>query len=204
MTTSLDRTTPTAKVDAIVDTLVLAFSVDPLARWVYPKPQQYLTYFPEFVRLLGRNAFEAGTARSNVGETGAALWLAPGSHPDEMALEAQLQRTVAFADQPAAFALFEQMGRYHPQESHWYLAFLGVDPKHQRQGYGSALMEPVLRECDRDHTLAYLESSSPESVRLYERHGFKPLGTIQVDNSPLIIPMVRHPQLEGKVINSHV
>lgn len=202
MSTSLDRMTPTANVDAIVNTLVLAFSADPLARWIYPQAQQYLNCFPEFIRLFGCHAFKIGTARSNTAGTGAAIWLAPGNHPDEVALEALLQRTVDLEDQPESFALFEQMGRHHPPEPHWYLAFLGVDPKHQRQGYGSALIEPVLGKCDRNHTLAYLESSSLESVSLYERHGFNPLGTIQVGDSPPVVPMVRYPQSEGKMTNS--
>jgi hypothetical protein len=38
---------------------------------------------------------------------------------------------------------------------------------------------------------AYLESSNPANVPLYERHGFRALGTIQAGSSPTIFPMLR-------------
>lgn len=60
----------------------------------------------------------------------------------------------------------EQMGRYHPQERHWYLPFIGVDPLHQGKGYGAALMQHALIPCDRDHTLAYRIVQSKEHSAL--------------------------------------
>ena len=52
-------------------------------------------------------------------------------------------------------------------------------------------MEHALIACDRDHAPAYLESSNPKNIPLYERHGFIVLGTIQVGTSPPIVPMLR-------------
>jgi hypothetical protein len=57
----------------------------------------------------------------------------------------------------------------------------GVDATHPNPG-------------DRDHMLAYLESSNPKNIPLYERHGFELLGTIQVGTSPPIFPMLRTPR----------
>jgi GNAT superfamily N-acetyltransferase len=109
-------------------------------------------------------------------------------------LIALLQRTVAAREQADLFAVFEQMGRYHPSEPHWYLPLIGVDPPHQGKGYGSALLQRTLLPCDRDQTLAYLESTNPKNIPLYERHGFELLGTIQVGEAPPIFPMLRKPQ----------
>jgi ribosomal protein S18 acetylase RimI-like enzyme len=86
------------------------------------------------------------------------------------------------------------MGRYHPREPHWFLPFIGVDPVQQGKGHASALMRHALVSCDRDRTLAYLESSNPKNIPLYERHGFELLGTIQVGGSPPIFPMLRKPR----------
>jgi hypothetical protein len=49
----------------------------------------------------------------------------------------------------------------------------------------------ALERCDRDHVAAYLESSNPRNIPLYQRHGFAVLGTIQVGSSPPIVPRLR-------------
>jgi ribosomal protein S18 acetylase RimI-like enzyme len=86
------------------------------------------------------------------------------------------------------------MSSYHPSEPHWYLPLIGVDPTLRGKGYGSSLMEHALIQCDHDKKPAYLESSNPKNMTLYERHGFELLGTIQVEASPPICPMVRKPR----------
>jgi ribosomal protein S18 acetylase RimI-like enzyme len=61
----------------------------------------------------------------------------------------------------------------------------------QGRRYGSALLQHILLQCNRDHAPAYLESTNPANIRLYERHGFEVLDTIQVGSSPPIFPMLR-------------
>ena len=56
------------------------------------------------------------------------------------------------------------MSSYHPSEPHWYLPLIGVDPALHGKGYGSALMEYALIQCDRDQKVAYLESSNPKKI----------------------------------------
>jgi ribosomal protein S18 acetylase RimI-like enzyme len=192
-----DTTTSTATVTAPADAeraiavIVLAFSADPAARWTYPDARSYLTHFPAIVRAFGGKAFAHGTGCHASAFAGAALWLPPGIQPDGDALAAALRGSVAPERQAAVFGVFEQMGRYHPHEPHWYLPLIGVDPIHQRRGHGSALLQHALRQCDRDHTLAYLESTNPANVPLYERHGFRVLATVQIGSSPPIVPMLR-------------
>jgi GNAT superfamily N-acetyltransferase len=62
------------------------------------------------------------------------------------------------------------------------------------QPIGSALLRHVLTACDRQQVLAYLEATNPQNVPSYERHGFEALGSIQVLDSPPVIPMVRKPR----------
>jgi ribosomal protein S18 acetylase RimI-like enzyme len=175
----------------LVAAIVLAFSADPAARWTYPAPENYLKHFPDLGRIFGSKAFECGTAHFIGDVQAAALWLPPGVQPDEEALMAHFQRTVREQDQDTLFAVFEQMGHYHPDEPHWYLPLIGVDPAQQGKGYGSALLAHALRLCDEDGAPAYLESTNPKNIPLYRRHGFEVLGTIQVGSSPPITPMLR-------------
>lgn len=177
----------------VADVLTLAFSTDPAARWSWPDPRTYLAHFPRFVRAFGGQAFLRGTAHFIEGYKGAALWLPPGAEPDEAALGALMQDSVDQHALQDASELIERMAGYHPTEPHWYLPLIGIDPAHQGKGLGSALMRHALAECDREGSLAYLESSSPANVPLYQRHGFELLGTIQVGGSPEIFPMLRRP-----------
>jgi ribosomal protein S18 acetylase RimI-like enzyme len=194
MTASSIKTATGSDEASTIDVVLLAFSTDPAARWTWPDPKQYLTHFPTFVRALGGKAFAHASAYYVDGYAGAALWLPPEVGPDEDALMTLLQRTGSREAQADAVALFEQMGRYHPREPHWYLPFIGVDPLHRGKGYGAALMRHAAIPCDRDGALAYLESSNPKNIPLYQRHGFELLGTIQVGTSPPIFPMLRKPR----------
>lgn len=188
------QTAGTSDQPRLIATMSLAFSSDPAVRWMYPEPESYLEYFPQFVTAFGGRAFECETAHVIGDVQAAALWLPPGVQPDERALMKLFECTVPEQNQEVLFAIFEQMGNYHPHEPHWYLPLIGVDPVQQRRGYGSMLLKYALKACDRDSIPAYLESSNPENIPLYQRHGFEVLGTIQVGTSPPVTPMLRHPQ----------
>ncbi|PSN05840.1 GNAT family N-acetyltransferase [filamentous cyanobacterium CCT1] len=174
--------------------LVLAFVDDPMMRWMYPDSHQYLTHFPGFVRAFGGRAFEQQTVYAASGHAGAAFWLPPGVEVDEQALIELFQRSVSEALLGDLFAVLEQMDHYHIHQPHWYLSLLAVEPVHQRRGYGSALMHEILARCDRNHLPAYVESSKPDNIPFYQRHGFELLGTIQAGTSPPLFPMLRPPQ----------
>lgn len=175
----------------VIYTLISAFADDPAVRWMYPDQQQFRRYFPAFVKAFGGEALACGTAVVSGDHAGAALWLAPGITPDEEALAALLQQSLANREKEDAFALFDEMAHYHPEEPHWYLPLIGVLPTEQGRGHGSALLRYALRRCDEAGLPAYLESTSPRSVPLYRRHGFEVTGEIRVGRCPPIFPMVR-------------
>ncbi len=175
----------------VISVLTLAFSSDPMARWSQPDPRLYLANFPKLAAAFGGAAFEKGSAYFTDGYAGAALWLPPGVHPDEKTLVALVEEFAPANILPDLFGVFEQMEKYHPTEPHWYLPLIGVDPSQQGKGIGSALMKHALETIDRDHLPAYLESSNPKNISLYERHGFEVTGEIQVGSSPPMRPMYR-------------
>jgi len=185
------RTTSAAEAEQAVAAIVLAFGMDPVARWSFDDPARYLASFPDIVRAFGGKAFELGTAFHVEGFAGAALWLPPGVGPDEEALIAIMERSTPEDRQPEVFAVFDQMGSYHPDEPHWYLPLIGVDPVHRHKGHGAALLQHALARCDSDNVPAYLESTNPANIPLYERQGFKVLGRIQAGSSPELVSMLR-------------
>lgn len=187
----------TAKpVDAprVLDTLTLAFASDPPNRWLFPDAHDYVRNFPKFVQGLGGAAFANGTAFMTSDCSGAILWLAPNVGPDEEALSRLIKEDVAPDKQADLAAAIDEMGRYHPQEPHWYLPFIGVDPARQGAGIGAALLRPILARCDEASLPAYLESSNPRNRPLYQRHGFEVLGEIKAGSCPPVTPMFRKPR----------
>ncbi|MBA4109007.1 MAG: GNAT family N-acetyltransferase [Leptothrix sp. (in: Bacteria)] len=188
------RTATAADEAAVISALVLAFSTDPAVRWTWPDPQQYLRNFPPFVKAFGGRAFALGSAHVAPDFAGAALWLPPGAEMDDEGVTDIVESTVSPQAENDVFPLLEQMGLHHPKEPHWYLPLIGVDPARQNQGHGAALMKHAMTACDRDGQLAYLESTNPRNVPLYERHGFEMLARLQVGSSPPIFPMLRRPR----------
>jgi ribosomal protein S18 acetylase RimI-like enzyme len=178
----------------LIETLGEAFAEDPAVRWTYPSDAAFRRHFPGFARALGGRAIAGGTAYCDANLNGAALWLAPGVEPDEGTLVAHFQNTATDVDQDTLFAVFEAMGGHHPKEPHWYLPLVGVRPAAQGRGLGSALLAPVTHICDRDRVPAYLESSNPRNIPLYERHGFEILARIKIGACPPITPMLRRPR----------
>jgi ribosomal protein S18 acetylase RimI-like enzyme len=179
---------------AVIDVVTLAFAADPLTRWAIPNPADYLAAMPTIVDAFGGNGLTHGTTFLIDGYPGAAMWLPPGVAPDVDRMMLIIDRYVHGQVKEEFLGVFEQMGAYHPHETHWYLPLIGVDPAKQGRGYGAALMRHAAQRFDRDGVVAYLESSNPRNISLYERHGFEVLGTIRVGSSPPVTPMLRRPR----------
>ena len=194
MTTSDVRSATESERQAVIDVITLAFGTDPMARWSFPTPATYLSVMPDVVQAFGGAAFAHGTAHVVEGGFAAALWLPPGVHPDGDRLAELIERHTPPEQRDDMKQVFDQMGSYHPDEPCWYLPVIGVDPVRQGRGHGGALLRHALERCDRDRMPAYLESSNPRNVPLYERHGFESIGKIQAGSSPTVIPMLRRPR----------
>jgi ribosomal protein S18 acetylase RimI-like enzyme len=192
------RTATAADTDKVLNTMTLAFAADPSIRWWWRPASQYLDVFPKFAWTLGERGFDHGTIHVTKHMEAAAMWLPPGVEADPekvAALDKNLPGPAGVADIEAiSEELRVVMEGYHPKEPHWYLWLLGVDPRCQGKGYGSALLKHMLERIDADHAIAYLESSTPKNVALYERHGFEQIGLIQIRDLPPITPMLRRPR----------
>jgi ribosomal protein S18 acetylase RimI-like enzyme len=152
-----------------------------------------LAHAPTFFNAYGGRAFEHDSAWTDEAFLGGALWLPPGAHPDDQELERVATTTIAAEKQGHLFAALEELGGYHPGEPHWFLPLIAVDPISQGRGIGSQLMKHAVAKCDETGTRAYLESSNPRNISLYERHGFKVIGEVRSGDCPVFTPMLREP-----------
>ena len=108
MTTRDVQVATVAERDAVFAILTLAFSCDPASRWTWAEPKTYLEAFPHFANAFGGAAFSKGSAL-RVGSAGAALWLPPGTGPDEAALNDLMMRTADAATAVDGPHLMQQM-----------------------------------------------------------------------------------------------
>jgi hypothetical protein len=69
------RTVTAGDEAAAIDTIVLAFAADPVARWTWPQSHQYLAGMPRLVCAFAGNSFAHSGACCTEQLTGAALWL---------------------------------------------------------------------------------------------------------------------------------
>jgi GNAT superfamily N-acetyltransferase len=174
-----------------------AFENDPVMNWVIPHTGLYTGFF----RMLADKLFlQHQLVYRDAHNRGAAMWLPPGiRHGIPMcATQLALVARLVLHSGPGILRHLEQvqevMNRHHPREPHYYLQSIGTRRDCQGQGIGSLLLKWGTRECDTNGMPAYLESSSPRNVPLYERHGFRvlarePLGK---DGPPLFF-MWREP-----------
>jgi GNAT superfamily N-acetyltransferase len=174
-----------------ISTIVLGFAADPMVRLTWPDPSEYLRVMPRFVKAFGGRAFEHGTAYITEGARAAALWLPPGVEPDEAAMGAVLEGALRPEIAGDVGTILKGMAEHHPREPHWYLPLVAADPNWIGQGLGALLMKHALRRCDEEGVAAYLESTNPRNLSLYERHGFRIMGKIQSGSSPVMTPMLR-------------
>ncbi len=156
----------------------------------FPDSARYFAVASNFIDAFGGRAVEHGGADKIAGFAAVALRLPPGVAPDGEAMGAIIGAHTPAEKMEDGGALFEQMNRFDAKDAHWYLPSIGTDPVHQGQGYGSALIAHALHRCDGQGLPAYLESSNPRNVPLYERHGFKVIGEIQSGSWPTPYPML--------------
>lgn len=179
-----------AERERAINSLLMGFSADPFGRWFSPEANEYLKSAPSFDAFSGR-AIDHGTGYATKNFEGVAMWLPPGIEPDEDRFIEEMQKTVAEELHENVFAVFEAMEDYHPGEPCWYLPMIAVDPFYRGQGIGSQLMKHALQRIDEEGLPAYLESSNPQNISLYERFGFEIMGKIEIGSAPPIHPMLR-------------
>lgn len=184
--------------ESLARSLADAFLDDPVSAWTIP-PERLrrpvlIRFFREFLRQHERH----DTVWCDDALGGAAIWAPPGKTKmgviDSIALVSRVAHPRLVARGPLLALGALSVERLQPKSGgFFYLAALGVDPSRQGEGVGSRLIRPVLDICDEDRVGAYLESSKPENVDFYVRHGFRVVGEKRLPRGPLLPLMYREP-----------
>jgi predicted N-acetyltransferase YhbS len=90
------------------------------------------------------------------------------------------------AEEHARLDRFETAAsRMHPDERHWYLGIVGVDPSVRGRGHGRAVIRPGLDAADRDQLEVSLETVR-RNLPFYERLGFRTAGNADLPDGPTL------------------
>ena len=166
------------RLGAACATLARAFQDDPAWAWVLPDARRRATLLPWLFRI-GFEITEAEVWTTPDEVLGCARWLPPGPphvHPGTM-LRALVATPLRLREATPRFLAYgravETMRAEIVPEPHWYLAGIGVDPAHQRQGIGAALLRPGIDASDRTGHPCALLTNAARNLPFYEQSGFE-------------------------------
>ena len=172
-----------------VNLLLLAFSNDPFQRYLMPDPSTYLRNSAIWFNNAASQSISLNAMMGTDDYSGIALWFPPNHTIEYEVLDATLKELPSDSQQDI-FQYFREFDENKPKDV-WYLEYLGVDPFKQSMGLGSALLKSSLEKIDLLHEPAYLESSNPRNMSLYERNGFQTVKKFQFGAGPPIHTMYR-------------
>jgi ribosomal protein S18 acetylase RimI-like enzyme len=193
------RRASAADIPALTEMLARAFEDDPVSEWASPPPGPRMRMLERFHGARLRHFLPHGEVWMTLGGEAAALWAPPGewhSSPREnLELTRGMLTPSLLTRAPRVARGLLGVEKAHPAEPpHWYLSTLGTNPAAQGRGFGTAVLMPVLEQCDRDGVAAYLESSKRANVDYYARFGFRVTETLRLPSGPEVWLMWREPR----------
>ena len=172
-----------------VNILLLAFSGDPFQRYLMPDPAIYLQNSTIWFNNAVSQSISIQALLGTEDHSGVAVWFPPEHVFQFEALEGTY-KDFSSSIQKNIFQYFGEFEKNKPKDA-WYLEYLGVDPRCHSLGLGSLILKNSLSKIDDLHQPAYLESSNPRNMSLYERHGFETVNKFQFGDGPPIHTMFR-------------
>lgn len=181
------------------EVMARGFDDDPIWMWVCQDAARRRAHVGSLFSQLIRPHVATGHAYTTATEDGVAVWSPPGEWKGTFGRTVRCTipaiRSIGLTSVFSRLNVLAYLEKIHPTEPHWYLEFLATDPVMQGKGVGTAVLQPILDECDRTGMPAFLESSKESNLGYYTRFGFEV--TKQVDfkgDCPSMWQMWRDPQ----------
>ncbi len=165
--------------------LTMAFNEDPFINWLVKqdtsRQARTTTLFEMFIRHF---AIEYGHVYTTDEKNTAVLWVPPkkfdSSILKQLTVLPTLMKVIGMNHLVNRLIGANNIEKYHINEPHYYLMFIGIDPELKGKGIGTMLINHVLDNCDSERIPAYLEATREDLVDYYKRFGFQLKEVIQV------------------------
>jgi ribosomal protein S18 acetylase RimI-like enzyme len=193
-----------SQADDVCGLLARAFHDDPMSRYLIPTESQRLRVLPWLFGVALRYATQVGNIYTTPGiPKGVAIWI-PAAHAT-IPLGKMIRLGLLTAPLKLGFGgcmrfltqaqYLETLHKEAVLGPHWYLAYLVVDPLHQRQGLGHQLLQPLLKHADTERLPCYLETQQAYNLAFYHSCGFTVVREGRVPRGgPVVWAMLRAPQ----------
>lgn len=182
--------------------LARAFFEDPFFTFTLPDGVRRASILPWLFAKIIRYGITHGKVYTTPSKEGAAIWLGP--QKPTLKLAGIIQTGMFLLPLKLHWREFErstrlsnyadQLHKKSIKGRHWYLYELGIEPALQGQGVGSALLQPVLAEADKNSLVCYLDTYNERNISFYGRIGFVVANQGQASpDSPPVWAMLREP-----------
>jgi GNAT superfamily N-acetyltransferase len=183
-------------VDAVVETISLAFHDDPVWSWAFPDDERRRLVFRRWWRLFVESMWPQGFSWMTGPAESVSVWAVPNGIELTREAESSIPKIlddVVGARAPMVLEALLQFEAAHPHdEPHYYLSIVATHDDHRGRGIGESLLAWNLGLVDARHLPAYLESSNPKNLARYERLGFRPREEFTLpDGGPTVTTMWR-------------
>lgn len=183
-------------IDAAAEVLGQAFANDPFFALLVPqdvpdREERIIRAYQSLAHLAEPSSVDVATIDGQV--VGAALWSKqPRNHvaSDAKVWKKRLDEALGEEGAKSLQAFSEATHPYAPVGPHWYLEDIGASPAARGLGVGKALLKHRLDIADQEHLPAFLESTTPNSQRLYARFGFEKEALVTMQGTDLTV-MIR-------------
>ena len=177
------RVADVGDVEAVTDTIRLAFMADPIWGPALSRPDGSTEHLQAFWRLYVEGALRFSTVFMLEDASAVAVWIPPDESELSEQQESDLYRLIRdnFSAEFAGkeFELYDRIESAHPREvPHAYLCIIATHPDHRGQGIGQRLLAANLAYWDARGVPSYLESTNPDNLHRYERAGYRAIGTV--------------------------
>jgi GNAT superfamily N-acetyltransferase len=184
-----------ADLDGVAACIAEAFQPLAITTWLVPDRSERMRILRDTFLIHVAHALSVGQVWTTQNHSAAAVWFPLSAGPPPEAADYERQLVAACGPYLERFRILDRVfHRNHPRGPHHHLAFLAVRPRRQRGGLGSALLAEHHYRLDRDGVPAYLEATSIDARRLYQRHGYVDHGPpVDLPDGPRFWPMWRDP-----------